>query len=101
MVRTLDSQSREPGFESCCYHFEAWVISFTPRCSSSFTPRCSSSFTPRCSSSFTPRCSSSLGCINEYLAIDNGEYVNEYLLRSNISEPECFPEKLNEPGGGL
>ena len=53
MVRTLDSQSREPGFESSCCRFKALVIFFTPHCYSSFS------------------------CINEYLVIDRGGYVNE------------------------
>ena len=42
-IRMLDSQLREPGFESSCCHFEALAISFIPRCYSS------------------------LSCINEYL----------------------------------
>ena len=32
VVRTLDSQSREPGFPSSCCHFEAWTVLFPPRC---------------------------------------------------------------------
>ena len=28
-VRTLNSQSREPGFEYSCCRFETWVTSFT------------------------------------------------------------------------
>ena len=31
----VDSQSRKPGFESSCCRFEAWAISFMPRCHSS------------------------------------------------------------------
>ena len=46
VVRTLDSQSREPGFESSCCRFEALAISFIPRCHSS------------------------LNCIDEYLATE-------------------------------
>ena len=53
IVFKMNSQSREYGFESSCCHFEAWAILFTPHCSSS------------------------LGCINEYLAIDMGGYLNE------------------------
>ena len=53
VVRTLDPQSREPGFESSCCHIEALAISFTPRCHSS------------------------LSCINEYLAIERGGHMNE------------------------
>ena len=30
-VRTSDSQSREPGFESSCCRVESWKISFTPQ----------------------------------------------------------------------
>ena len=36
VVRTLDSQSREPGFESSCCCFKDWAIFFTPHYSSSF-----------------------------------------------------------------
>ena len=45
-VRTLDCQLRESGFESSCCRFEAWAVSFTPRCPSS------------------------LSCIKEYLVTD-------------------------------
>ena len=48
--RTSDSQSREPRIESSYSCFEACEILFTPCCSS---------------------------CINKYLAIDSGGYVNE------------------------
>ena len=48
VVRTQDSQSREPEFESSRCRFEAFAISFTPHCHSS------------------------LSCINEYLAVDRG-----------------------------
>ena len=34
---------------------------------------------------FTLHCSSSLCCINEYLAIDSGEYVYEQPSRNNCS----------------
>ena len=51
VVRTSDSQSREPRFESSCCHFQAVAILFTPRCFSS------------------------LSCINEYLAIESGGCV--------------------------
>ena len=51
-VRTLGSQSREPGFESSCCCFEALSVSFIPRCHSLFR------------------------CINEYLATDRGGYFN-------------------------
>ena len=37
VVSKLDSQSREPGFESTCFHFEALAILFTPRCHSSLS----------------------------------------------------------------
>ena len=52
-VGTLDSQSRESGFEysRCC--FEYWTISFTHRCLSS------------------------LSFINKYMSIDSGGQVNE------------------------
>ena len=53
VVRTSDSQSRESGFKSSCCRLETSVISFTPRCSTL------------------------LSCINEYLDIDSGGYVNE------------------------
>ena len=32
VYRTSRSQSREPGFESSCYHFKALVILFIPCC---------------------------------------------------------------------
>ena len=47
-VRTSDSQSREPGFESSYRRFEALAVSFILRCLSS------------------------LSCINEYMATDRG-----------------------------
>ena len=50
--RALDSRLREPGFESCGVKAMATF--------------------------FTLYCSSSLSCINEYLAIDSGDYVCEY-----------------------
>ena len=56
--RMPDSQSREPGFEPLCYRFEVWAFSFTSRRLSR------------------------LSCINEYLAIDSGRNVSEYLLRN-------------------
>ena len=37
--------------------------------------------------------SGSLSCINEYLAIGSGGYVNEYSLLSNCSLADCFPQK--------
>ena len=37
------------------------------------------------------RCS--LSCINAYLAVDSGDYVNEYFTRSNCNVAEFFPEK--------
>ena len=37
VVRTPDSELRGSGLESPCYCFEAWAISFTPRCSSSLS----------------------------------------------------------------
>ena len=67
--RRSDSQSRESGFESSCCRFEAWAISFTPRCSISHI------------------------CINEYLAINNGGYVIEQSSRNNCSLAECFQDK--------
>ena len=51
--RASDSKQREPGFESCAAVLKPWA------------------------SFFTPCCSSSLSCINEYLAIDSGDYVYE------------------------
>ena len=52
--RMLDSQSREPGFDSSlCYRFAVWEFLFSPRRLSS------------------------LGCINQYLAIDSGGNVCE------------------------
>ena len=51
--RASDSRLREPGFESCAAVLKPWA------------------------SFFTLHCSSSLTCINEYLAIDSGEYVYE------------------------
>ena len=68
MVRTLDSQLREPGFKSSFSGFEAQALSFIPCCLSEL-------------------------CINEYLAVDSGGYVNEWCLRSNCSMAEFFPEK--------
>ena len=53
VVGTLDPQLRELGFEYSCCCFEALTILFTPPCLSS------------------------LSCIDEYLAIDSGEYVNK------------------------
>ena len=52
-VGTLDSQSREPGFESFCCRFESLAVSFIPRCHSSPS------------------------CINEYLATDIDVYRNK------------------------
>ena len=52
-VRTLDSQLRDPMFESSCTCFKTLAILFTPRCRSS------------------------LSCINEYLATDRGGHVSE------------------------
>ena len=52
-VRTLGSQSREPGFEASCCCFETLAISFIPHRHSSFS------------------------CINEYLATNKGGYLNE------------------------
>ena len=52
-VRTSDSQSKEPWFESSFYRFEALAILFSPRCHSS------------------------LSCINEYPATERGGSVNE------------------------
>ena len=43
--------------------------------------------------SFTPRCHISVSCINEYLDIDSGGYVNKYFSCSDCSMAECFPEK--------
>ena len=51
--RASDSRLREPGFESCAAVLKPWTIFFTLYCSSS------------------------LSCINEYLAIDSGDYVYE------------------------
>ena len=53
MVRTSDSQSREPGFESSCCHFETWAILFTLRWFSS------------------------INCLNEYLAIHSSGCVSK------------------------
>ena len=72
-VRRPDSQSREPGFKSHCGRFEPLA------------------------SVITPRCHSSLSCINEYLAIQSGGYVNEEPSRSNSSVAEYFPKKLRWP----
>ena len=65
-VRTSDSQSREPGFESSCCRFEDWAISFTPRCFSSVF-------------------------VNEHPA--RCVYANEQSSRSNCSVAEFFPHK--------
>ena len=51
VVPMSDSYSRGPSFESSCCCFVAWAIFFNPHCHSS------------------------LSCINEYLAIDSGEYM--------------------------
>ena len=59
--RASDSQLREPGFESCAAVLKTWA------------------------SVLTLHCSSLLSCINEYLAIHSGGYVNEQLLRINCS----------------
>ena len=69
VVRKSDSQSREPTFASSCCRFEAWTISFTPRCINS------------------------LSYINEYLDTDRGGYVNECSPRSNCSVAVWYPEK--------
>ena len=50
--RPSDSRLREPGFESCAAVLISWARFFT-------------------------HCSSLLSCINEYLAIDSGDYVYE------------------------
>ena len=62
MVRTTDSQSRESGFQSSCCCFEAWVVLFPPPCLSS------------------------LNCVNEYLAIDSGGYVDKESAWLNASQ---------------
>ena len=59
--RASDSRLREPGFESCAAVLKHWA------------------------SFFTLHCSSSLSCINDYLAIDSGEYVYEQPLCINYS----------------
>ena len=59
MGRALDSQLREPGFESCAAVLKPWACFFTLHCSSS------------------------LSCINEYRAIDSGGYVYEQPSRIN------------------
>ena len=51
MVKFLDCQSGEPGIES-----SAAILNLAI--------------------SFTPNCHSSLNCINEYVAIDSGGYIN-------------------------
>ena len=66
VVRTWDSQSIEPGFESSCCRSEAEAALFTPP---------------------------SVNCIIEYLAVDSGGYVNETSSRNDCSVAECFPEK--------
>ena len=70
----LDSQSREPGFESSlCYRFNfstVWAFSFSPQCLSP------------------------LSCINEYLTIDSGGNVSGLSSRVIAAWLECFPEKL-------
>ena len=43
---------------------------------------------------FTLHCSSSLSCMNKYLAIDNGVYVNEQRSCINCSVAHCYPAKL-------
>ena len=51
MGRASDSRLREPGFELCAAVSKPWASCFTLHCSSSFS------------------------CINTYLAIDSGRYV--------------------------
>ena len=63
-VTTSDSQLREPVFGSSCYNFETWAISLNPCCSSS------------------------LSCMYEYMASENGGYVNE-------QSPAVIAVKLN------
>ena len=43
---------------------------------------------------FTLHCSSSVSCLNEYLAIDIGEY--KCTTSINCSVAGCFPEKLDD-----
>ena len=71
MVRTTDLQLKYPGFESSSCRFEASAISFTPRCLSVSS------------------------CINKYLAIDSGGYMNEESSRNNCCEARCFPHMSN------
>ena len=59
--RALDCQLRESGFESCSAMLQPWA------------------------SFFTLHCSSSIGCINEYLAIDRGGYVYKQPSHINCS----------------
>ena len=63
-VRTSDSLSKEPGFESSCCPLE--TISFTPLINSA---------------------------LNVYLATYSGGYVNEYSSHTYCSVAESFPEK--------
>ena len=68
--RMPDSQSRKPEFKYPLWsRFEVWAFSFSP---------------------WRP---SSLGCINEYLAIDSGRNAIEQSLRVIVAWLECFPEK--------
>ena len=59
--KDLDSQLREPRFESCAALLKPWA------------------------NCFTLHCYSSLSCINEYLAIDIGGYVYKQPSRINCS----------------
>ena len=59
--KASDSRLREPGFQSCAPVLKPWASFFTLHCSSSFSS------------------------INEYLAIDSGEYVYEQPSRINCS----------------
>ena len=66
--KTSDTQLREPRFESCAAVLKPWA------------------------SFFTLHYPSSHSCMNEYLAIDSGGYVQP--MRINCSMAGCFPEKL-------
>ena len=57
--RGSDFRLRELGFESCAAALKSWALFFT--------------------------CSSSLGCVNEYMAMDSGGYVYEQPSRINCS----------------
>ena len=64
--RDLDSQIREPSFESC-HCCGLWTCVFTLHCSGS------------------------LCCLNEYLAIGSGGYLYEQSSHINCSVAACFP----------